>query len=82
MMDEFPARVPAVPFRRVVPPHDAQEAPVTRNSKQVLVMSLGAVIGAVLGLILGQFIFTPAILIPIGLVCGIAASLSVAHKQA
>ncbi len=54
---------------------------MTRNSRQILIMSVLAIIGGVLGFIIGQFVLTPTILIPIGVVIGIAAGLPLARKR-
>jgi hypothetical protein len=54
---------------------------VTRNTNQILVMSIAAIIGGVIGFIVGQFLLTPAILIPIGVVVGLAVSLPLVQKR-
>lgn len=64
-----------------VPPHISPEDYVTRNTRQIMIMSIAAIIGGVLGFIIGQFVLTPTILIPIGVVVGLAASLPMAQKQ-
>jgi uncharacterized membrane protein len=65
-----------------VPPHVAQEAAVTRNTSQIMIMSIAAIVGGVLGFVVGQFFLSPTILIPIGVVIGLAVSLPMARKQA
>jgi hypothetical protein len=54
---------------------------VTRNNRQILIMSIASIIGGVLGFIVGQFVLTPTILIPIGVIIGIAVSLPMASKK-
>jgi uncharacterized membrane protein len=46
----------------------------TKNKPTVAAMSIGAVAGMVAGGLLGLIWWTPAILIPIGLVCGLAVA--------
>lgn len=54
---------------------------MTRNTRQIMIMSIAAIVGGVLGFIIGQFVLTPTILIPIGVVIGLAISLPMAQKQ-
>jgi uncharacterized membrane protein YoaK (UPF0700 family) len=63
------------------PARPPEGIPVTRNSRQILVMSIAAILGGVLGFVIGQFVLNPTILIPIGVIIGIAVSLPVAQKK-
>jgi uncharacterized membrane protein YoaK (UPF0700 family) len=62
-------------------PRQCKEAAVTRNSRQILVMSIASIIGGIIGFIVGQFVLSPAVLIPIGVVIGIAVSLPMVQKR-
>jgi hypothetical protein len=55
---------------------------MTRNTSQIMIMSIAAIVGGVLGFVVGQFFLSPTILIPIGVVIGLAVSLPMARKRA
>ena len=52
------------------------------KNKQILVMSVAAIIGGVIGGLCGLFVLNPGILIPIGVVIGIAVSLPMVNSKA
>jgi uncharacterized membrane protein len=52
----------------------------TKSKPTVTTMSIGAVGGMVAGGLLGLIWWTPAILIPIGLVCGISVAQAVGRR--
>lgn len=54
---------------------------MTDNSRQVAIMSTAAVIGGILGFVAGLFVLSPTILIPIGVVVGVAIGLSFARNM-
>jgi hypothetical protein len=52
-----------------------------KNTNQVLIMSIGAVVGGLIGWLIGLWWLSPGILIPIGVVVGLAIGLSVANSR-
>ena len=52
----------------------------TKRTSPLATMSIGAVGGMVAGGLLGIIWWTPAILVPIGLVCGIAVAQAVGRR--
>ncbi|HYG84083.1 MAG TPA: hypothetical protein VD907_04340 [Verrucomicrobiae bacterium] len=47
-----------------------------KNNNQVVVMSISAVLGGLIGWFVGTYWLSPAILIPIGVVIGIAVGMA------
>ncbi|MEV1294078.1 hypothetical protein [Pseudonocardia sp. NPDC049635] len=56
--------------------------PTNSNTKQILVMSLGAVIGGIVLGICGMWVLNPGIMIPIGVVIGLAVTMPMVRKKA
>ncbi|MEU3310039.1 hypothetical protein ACWGSK_27325 [Nocardiopsis sp. NPDC055551] len=54
---------------------------MNENTKQIVVMSATSVAGGVIGGVAGLFVLGPHILIPIGVVIGIAVGLSLSKRS-